>query len=128
MPALDPKVEQQDRGGVTLLELLLVLSRHRRLVIGLPTGITITALIVAFLLPKWYAAAAKIMPPQQSQSNAVAILGQLGALAGGAAQALGVKNPSDIYVTIMKSRTVADSLISRFDLLQVYGEDYLVEA
>jgi tyrosine-protein kinase Etk/Wzc len=128
MANTNPGIEEQDGRGISLLDLVLVLSRHRRLVLGLPAGITVIALIVALLLPKWYAGTAKIMPPQQSQSNAVAILGQLGALAGGAAQALGVKNPSDIYVTILKSRTVADNLIRKFDLMNVYGEDYLVEA
>jgi uncharacterized protein involved in exopolysaccharide biosynthesis len=88
----------------------------------------LAAIVVVFLLPKWYTATAKIMPPQQSQSNAVAILGQLGALSGGAGQALGLKNPSDVYVAILKSRTVADSLVKRFDLKSVYDEDYVVEA
>ena len=112
----------------SLGELLSVLPRYKRLVIGLPLLAALVSLAVALLLPKWYTATAKIMPPQQTQSNAVAILGQLGALAGGAAQAFGVKNPSDIYVTMLKSRTVADNLIDKFGLKTVYDEEYLVEA
>jgi uncharacterized protein involved in exopolysaccharide biosynthesis len=68
------------------------------------------------------------LPPQQSQSNAVAILGQIGALGGGPSQALGLKNPSDIYVAMLKSRTVADKLIERFSLKDVYGSDFLANA
>src|ERR687887_347914 len=77
----------------------LILWRQRQLVLSLPIAAGLVALLVAFLLPKWYLATARILPPQQSQSNAIAILGQLGALTGGVAgQALGIKNPSDIYV------------------------------
>ena len=110
------------------LELLVAIASQPRVVVGLPALATAIAILVAFLLPKWYLASARIMPPQQSQSNAVAILGQLGVLAGGAGQALGLKNPSDVYVAMLKSRTVADNLIHRFDLKRVYSEDYLVDA
>jgi uncharacterized protein involved in exopolysaccharide biosynthesis len=114
--------------GGSLLDLLLVLARHKRLVLGVPVAAGLLAILVSLLLPKWYTATTKIMPPQQSQSNAVAILGQLGALTGGtASQALGIRNPSDIYVAMLKSRTVADSLVQRFALQNVYDEEYLVD-
>jgi tyrosine-protein kinase Etk/Wzc len=119
----------QSHGESTILDLCLALARHRRLVLGLPLLVALASALIAVLMPNWYAATAKIMPPQQSQSNAVAILGQLGALAGagGASQALGLKNPSDIYVAMLKSRTVADSLIDRFGLKRIYDEDFLVD-
>jgi uncharacterized protein involved in exopolysaccharide biosynthesis len=111
----------------SLLDFLLVLARDRRLVLGLPAAAGVVALIVALLLPKWYAATAKLMPPQQSQSSAFAILGQLGGLPSGPTQALGLKNPSDIYVAMLKSRTIADRLVERFDLKKVYDEDLFVD-
>ena len=51
--------------------------------------------------------------------------GGLGALAGGS---LGIKNPSDLYIGMLKSRTVADALVERFDLAQVYRTKLLVDA
>src|SRR5689334_16912218 len=110
--ALDDPDKTASTPSISLAELMTALGRRRKVVIGFPAIVGLVALIVALLLPKWYTAGAKIMPPQQGQSNAVAILGQLGALAGGATQALGVKNPSDIYVTMLKSRTIADRLIA----------------
>jgi uncharacterized protein involved in exopolysaccharide biosynthesis len=118
---------EQAQEDFSLFDFLLVLARHKRLVLGLPAAAGAVALIVAFLMPKWYTATAKLLPPQQSQSSALAILGQLGGLAGGASQALGLKNPSDIYVAMLKSRTVADKLIERFDLKKVYDEDLLID-
>jgi tyrosine-protein kinase Etk/Wzc len=114
-----------EAANTLLLDFLLVLLRHQRLVLGLPILAGMVAATISYLLPSWYTASAKIMPPQQSQSNAVAILGQLGALTGGASQAFGLKNPSDIYIAMLRSRTVADRLIQRFDLKQVYDEELL---
>jgi uncharacterized protein involved in exopolysaccharide biosynthesis len=48
------------------------------------------------------------------------MLAQFGALAGVASGAAGLKNPNDLYVGMLKSRTVADGLIQRFDLVKLY--------
>ena len=40
------------------------------------------------------------------------VLGQLGGLAGLGGDSLGIKNPSDLYVGMLKSRTVADNIIA----------------
>ncbi len=71
-------------------------------------------------MPNIYTGVTRILPPQQSQSTAAAMLGQLGALAGVAGTSLGIKNPNDLYVGMLKSRTVADNLISRFELRKLY--------
>ena len=36
----------------------------------------------------------------------------------------GIKNPNDMYVAMLKSRTVADSLIQRFDLNKYYEQEF----
>src|SRR4051812_27478658 len=83
---------------ISLLDILIVLAKHKKLVLGLPLIAAVVTAGITLLMPNWYTATAKILPPQQGQSNAVAILGQLGALSGGVGSALGVKNPSDIFV------------------------------
>lgn len=40
-----------------------------------------------------------------------------------AAGAAGIKNPNDLYVGMLGSRTIADNLISRFNLKKVYDTD-----
>jgi uncharacterized protein involved in exopolysaccharide biosynthesis len=47
------------------------------------------------------------------------VLGQLGGLAG-LAGAAGLKNPNDLHIGMLKSRSVADSLIARFKLQQKF--------
>jgi uncharacterized protein involved in exopolysaccharide biosynthesis len=55
------------------------------------------------------------------------LLGQLGGLAGLAGSSVGLKIPSDLYVGMLKSRTVADNVIARFDLQELYGMQTMVE-
>jgi uncharacterized protein involved in exopolysaccharide biosynthesis len=62
-----------------------------------------------------YTARAVVMPPQQQSSGLAAALGSLGAIAGVTGGG-GLKNPNDLYVGMLKSQRVADSLIRRFDL------------
>jgi capsule polysaccharide export protein KpsE/RkpR len=68
------------------------------------------------------------LPPQQQQSAAAASLASLGALAGIAGGALGVKSPADQYVALMQSVNVSDRIIDRFKLMSVYKADYRQEA
>ncbi|HVI72377.1 MAG TPA: Wzz/FepE/Etk N-terminal domain-containing protein [Pyrinomonadaceae bacterium] len=113
----------------SLLDFLIVLAKHKKLVLCLPLGAAIVAAIVSVLLPDTYTASAKILPPPQSQS-ATSLLAQLSAqvVVGGAVPSLGIRNPSELYVAMLKSRTVADNLITRFDLQKIYEEKDLFSA
>jgi len=68
------------------------------------------------------------MTPQQQQSGAAMALAQLGALAGAAGAVAGIKNPADMYVALIESRTIADRMLDRFKLMQVYDEEYREDA
>jgi len=114
---------------ISLLDLLIVLAKHKRPVLCLTLAAGVLALIVGLLWPNIYTATTRILPPQQSASAATALLNQLGGafggLAGATGGALGIRNPAELYVGMLKSRTVADNLIARFELGKVYDEDYL---
>jgi uncharacterized protein involved in exopolysaccharide biosynthesis len=114
---------------IDILELLIVLAKRKGLVLGLPVTAAILAAIVSLLIPNVYTSSAQILPPQQSQSAAtVAMLGQLGGLGNVAAGAFGLKNPSDLYVGILRSRSIADDLIERFKLKQVFNVETIDDA
>src|SRR5215470_7641293 len=116
-----------DDDEISLLELLIVLAKHKRIVLGVPFAAGVVAAAVSLLMPDYYTGTTRILPPQQSASAASALLNQLGGTLGGIAGltggALGVRNPNDLYVGMLRSRTVADNLITRFDLGKVYDED-----
>lgn len=115
------------RGAVDPLDLLLVLAQRWRLLVIAPFLVAVLTAVVSLLLPVTYTATTRILPPQQQQSTAAAMLSQLGGLAGAAGGALGLKNPSDLYVEMLQSETVADALIERFKLKQLYETDLMVE-
>ena len=115
----------RDDDEASFLDLLIILAKHKVLVLGLPAAVAVISAGVSLLLPNYYTGTTKILPPQQTQSTS-AVLAQLGSLAGlaGGAVASGLKNPNDLYVGMLKSRTVADNLIQRFDLNKLYDEKY----
>jgi len=120
-----PPETTRDEDEVSLLDLLIVLAKHKTLVLGLPAAAAVISAVVSLLLPNYYTGITKILPPQQTQSTS-AVLAQLGNLAGlaGGPAAAGLKNPNDLYVGMLKSRTVADNLIQRFDLNKLYDQNY----
>jgi tyrosine-protein kinase Etk/Wzc len=113
---------------VSLLDLLIVLAKHKKLVIGFPFIAAVIAAGVSLVLPNRFTATARIVPPQQSSSGAAALLtqlgGALGSLAGAAGGALGIGGQNDVYIGMLKSRTVADNLIAKFDLKTVYDSEF----
>ena len=118
-------------GQPRLLDLLIVLSRRRRLILRTTLAAAAAGTMVALLLPNRYTATATILPPQPSQSLAASMIGQLGALGPVAAMAqkdLGLKNPNDLYVGMLRSRTTKDALILRFDLLRLYHDRKMSDA
>ncbi|HEV2989502.1 MAG TPA: Wzz/FepE/Etk N-terminal domain-containing protein [Candidatus Angelobacter sp.] len=116
-------------------ENLLLLWRHRRFlwnVVWITIGVSV---IVAFVIPKRYQSTARLVPGESS--NTAAMAGLLNKISGGgsgsglsldAAGILGVKTPGAFYVEILRSRTVRDNLINRFDLRAHYGKRYYQDA
>ena len=102
-----------------LLDHFIVLIKWKFMIFGMVAAAMIVSAVIAYTTPNRYKAVTKLMPPQQGQSMTAAMLSQLGplaALAGG----VSVKSPSDIYITMLRSRTVVDSMIDRFSLMNIY--------
>ena len=99
---------------VGLFDVAIALAKHKKLVLGLPVAAGLLAFALSFLIPNTYTATAKILPPQQNQTSTQALLGQLGLVAGGAASALALKNPNDVFVAMLKSRTMAEAVIGAY--------------
>ena len=106
---------------VDAIAVLQVLANHKMRILKITLSAALVALIVALLLPKMYTATTTVLPPQQNQSSSFAMLGQLGAIAGLGSVDLGLKNPDDLFVAMLHSRTIEDRLIDRFDLRGVYS-------
>ena len=110
-----------------ILDLALILAaRKRTIFIASAVGMLLAIGLVLTVAPS-FTAKAVILPPEQEQSSSAALLGQFGALASmsGLGGSLGLKNPSDLYIGILQSETVADHMIKRFDLMQLFHQKKL---
>ncbi len=118
MQAGGPVVPEDDE--ISLLDLLQVVAENLRLLILGPLVVGLGALGISFAITPTFTAKTQILPPQQQQSSATALLANLGAAGGLAGAALGAKNPSDQYVAFMKTQALQDAMVKRFDLVQRY--------
>ncbi|MFC5862381.1 GumC family protein [Acidicapsa dinghuensis] len=110
-----------------------LLWRHRHLLARV-TGISLLiSLVIAFILPKTYKSTTSIMPPDQPGSGAMMLaalasrspsFGALGTLAGGL---LGSHSSGALFVDLLRSGTVSDHLIDRFNLQHVYHKRYRID-
>ncbi|MGA9389641.1 MAG: GNVR domain-containing protein [Candidatus Sulfotelmatobacter sp.] len=110
----------------------LLLRRRGLLTRALAWGLT-ASILVAFLIPKRYDSTTRLMPPDgQSSSNLAMIAAMAGKSGLGmgsmAGNLLGLRSSGALFVDILRSRTVEDRIISRFDLRRVYGVRYWVDA
>jgi uncharacterized protein involved in exopolysaccharide biosynthesis len=112
----------------SVLDILVLLLERKRFIVRFVLGAAALATAVAFLLPIRYEAKIVLLPPPQNSSIGAAMLGQIGnlgplgslaALAGGG---FNLKNPTDMYVSLLTSRTVEDAMIQRFGLMKEYHE------
>jgi uncharacterized protein involved in exopolysaccharide biosynthesis len=124
----EAKTEDATAQEVHLLDLLIILSRRRKFIFFFTIAVAVLAAATVLLIPNRYTAETIVLPPGQSSSMSSALLGQLGgsaALASAAGASLGIKNPGDMYVSLFRSRTVEDSVIQRFNLMDRYHEKRL---
>ena len=111
-----------------ILDFLLLLAEGRALLGGVVFLFLLAGILLAFLLPVRYKATVTILPPQQNSSLGSALASQfeglssIAALAGGG---LGLRNPNDMYVSMLKSQAAEDGLIRRFDLQKEYHRRFL---
>jgi len=107
-----------------IFDYLNILWRWKKFIIINTAIVTICAIIISLLLPKWYKATASILSPKDqgllnlfgSSSQMLRGLTSLPRL-GGMSQ-----NPNAYnYFAILKSRSTMESVVRKFNLIQVYG-------
>ncbi|HJZ62911.1 MAG TPA: Wzz/FepE/Etk N-terminal domain-containing protein [Candidatus Acidoferrum sp.] len=109
----------------TILQRARLLWERRRLLLrSAAVGLALGTLL-AFLLPKKFESTTQLMPPDNQSSSGMAMLAALSAKTGGglgafAGDLLGVKSSGALFVGILRSRTVEDRLVQRFELKKVY--------
>lgn len=119
--------DQFDDDEISLIDLAIALGEEKKTLFAIPAVTTVLALVVSLLMTPVYTAKTVMMPPQQQQSGAASALASLGALAGLAGSAAGIKSPDEMYVAFMQTEGLQNALIKRLGLQQRYDEDTLID-
>jgi tyrosine-protein kinase Etk/Wzc len=127
-PNLEPELisgaeaEAGDRGR-TIARLGLLWTQRQILYRWAAIGLAVS-IVIAFVIPVRYTSSVRLMPPDQTQQGVASMLaalgksgGDVGAIGG---ELLGLKTSADMFVGVLRSRTVEDDLINKFDLRKVY--------
>jgi len=134
-PTVDSEVGSEDLRelnndpdrDILAIDLLLSVVKRKWFIAKVTLAVTTLTIIVALFISRSYVAKTSILPPEQNQSLTAAMMGQLGSVAALAGRDLGLKNPSDAYVLVLKSNAIGERLIRRFDLMRVYKKKNLVD-
>jgi uncharacterized protein involved in exopolysaccharide biosynthesis len=110
-----------------------LLWHRRRFLVAVVACAMVVSVVFALWLPKRYQSTAKLMPPDQNMGFGATMLAalsnQVGSdLASLAGSALGVQSSGDLFIGILKSDTVLDDVIHKFNLQKVYGTRYIASA
>lgn len=119
---------KENKDEIHLLDVLTALVRQRKILLLVPSFTLALAIAAAFLIKPTFSSTAVLLPPQQQTSGVAAMLGQLSGLSGATGSIPGLKNPNDLYIAMLDSRTVSDKLIAKFDLKTRFKVETLDDA
>ena len=117
---------------INLLDYWRVLRKHRWMILGLTFVSVFTAGFYSyFIMTKTYESKASILAPKESGGAGAGLAAALAA--SGAGQSLGNILPPtgsnrDIFVAILKSRTMGQDLVERFNLKEYHKAKYTEDA
>lgn len=121
----EPPAAAEGGDEIDLIGTLQIIADNLRLLTLGPLLVGIITLGVCLSMAPTFTASTKFLPPQQQQSAAASMLQSLGALGGIAGAAAGLKNPTDQYISFLKTRSVQEALVRRFDLQTRYHQKFL---
>ena len=136
MTSVEPTVTQkqpdpEDDQDFGFLDLLTMLGEGKWIVLGVTFIATVYGVVMSLVATPIFTSTAVIMPAQQggggSAAGALAQLSQVPGLAalGGIA---GGKSPDQLYVALMRSQTIQDTLIKKHDLRKKWGSRSIEDA
>lgn len=111
---------------INLLEYLLVIVKHKKMIFLSCVMTFVLACGITLLMPNIYTSTARILPPQDDSGGLNSMLGNM----GGVASLVGISvghGSGDLYAGMLKSRSISDVVIDKFNLMAVYKQNYRVK-
>jgi tyrosine-protein kinase Etk/Wzc len=118
----EPETEAQTPAS-SLMDFISVITKYRKFISRFILFCTIGTMIITLLLPKWYKSIASVFPAEKAD-----LLGGLEGItslaksftSAKALTSLSGNAETDRYIAILKSATVLNAVIQKFDLVHVY--------
>ena len=129
-PELEPELvsipEAESRASHNSVEKWRLLWENRAVLSKAALVGLVASTIIVFLIPVRYTTTSRLMPPDQASqgiASMVAALGKGGTsdLGSIGTELLGIKTSGDLFVGVLKSETVQNALVNKFDLRKVYS-------
>ena len=126
---LAANIEPSSGDEINVLDLLLVLAKNWKMIVGVPFVVAVITAICTLFIPNIYTAKAMILPTDDNNSGMMsAMMAQMGGLAALAGGGLGGATKLDLYITMLNSETIKDPIIDRFKLMELYKSKFRADA
>jgi tyrosine-protein kinase Etk/Wzc len=122
---------QDDEPDINLLDLLIALGQEKLTLISVTFLAALIGVVVSLITPESYVSRTTIMANQQSGgsgSGGLAALSGLSGLAGLASVASSIKSSDEMYIALMRSQSLQNSLIEQLKLKERYGSRTMEDA
>jgi tyrosine-protein kinase Etk/Wzc len=127
-PHITQAAQMSSQNHFSLMPLLMPLAQAKEWLIGVPAFVCICVMCYAYFSAPYYRALTRILPPQYNQNTIQKGTMHLGGESVLGNSALNLKNPTDLFVGILRSRTILDAVITRNELLKHYQFNDLEKA
>jgi len=121
-----------DDDELNLVEYWLVVRKYKWLIMILSVASLLVALIVGLLSPKIYESTSTILTPSESGGDGgtlLSFLSSAGVAQGSAGSSIPSLTPNkDVFLSILKSRTLARKVVEEFDLKDHYKISHIESA
>ncbi len=112
----------------TFGDIFCILVKWRKFIILNLILFVLVSAIVALILPVEYTSTGTILPPQEEAGIELGFLSMLTDLPVGIPSLPGFVRPGELYLALLRSRSVRDSVIQRLDLMEYFGTQYMTDA
>jgi tyrosine-protein kinase Etk/Wzc len=120
-----------ETGRVDFYRLVFIATKWAKFIVRTTLLVCGATAIVLLLLPNWYTATTSIFPAERESSFvglASSILQGMGLMGGQEMILPAFATPSHVYASILKSRTVVEAIVQKYDLKKRYKSKTTQEA
>ena len=116
------------KNSISIAEIFVILVKWRKLIVINFLLFSIVSAGISLILPKSYTSVCTLLPPEQQSMGGLDIMSMLGDFPVDIPSFPGLSGPSDVYVSILRSRNVMEGVVNDLGLQSIFGTTMMVDA